>query len=313
MTVDPDGTVVGVDLGGTKITAGLVLSGGRVVDEVTVATPARQGADAVVSAVVAVVQQVIDMNDRHPIGIGIGSAGVIGDRGEVLAATDHLLGWAGAPLAASVEKATGLRTLAINDVHAHALGEARHGAGRGMGVVLVVAAGTGLGGAVVVDGKTMIGSRHLAGHLGHVPAAEAGDLECACGGRGHLETVSSGPGLVTVYRRAGGIADDARQVVAAAESGDETARAAVHVSGRALGRAIGGWINMIDPDVVVVSGGLAQAGTIWWDALDRGARGELIPLASGCPILKSQLGSRASILGAASLFADTHRYQEQHS
>jgi glucokinase len=93
----------------------------------------------------------------------------------------------------------------------------------------------------------LIGAHGAAGHLGHVPADAARGLPCSCGGTGHLEAVSSGPGLVDLYRRHGGVADDARRVVAAAAA-DPVARDCTATAGRALGRALGGWVNLLDPD-----------------------------------------------------------------
>ncbi|MGH3641226.1 MAG: ROK family protein [Mycobacterium sp.] len=303
----PRSTFIGVDLGGTKTAAGLVASDGQVLIELSAPTPALEGPSAIIGAVVDLTtrirRQAAERGLSAPEGIGIGSAGVIDPQtGRVLAATDHLRAWAGTPLADSVSVATGLPTRAINDVHAHALGEALHGAGHGKAVVLVVAVGTGLGGALVIDGHPMSGARNVAGHLGHVPAPEAEGLPCACGGRGHLETVASGTGLLAHYRRRGGDADDTRQIIDTAASGDDLASDCVRVAAWALGRAVGGWINMLDPDVVVVTGGLAQAGPLWWDALERAARQETIAAAADCPIVRASRGAQAAILGAAALF-----------
>lgn len=301
------GVTIGVDLGGTKVAAGLVFPDGQVVIEVSAPTPAREGPSAVIGAVVDLIARLQCLADERqlpaPTGIGIGSAGVVDPTtGRVLSATDHLRGWAGTPLADLVAAATGVSTRAVNDVHAHALGEALYGAGRGHNAVLLVAAGTGLGGSVVIDGRPMLGARNVAGHFGHIPAAAADDLPCACGRRGHLESVASGLGLLALYRRRGGHAEDARQVADSAAAGEELARDCIDVAGGALGRAIGGWINMLDPDVVVVTGGLAQAGPRWWAALERAARREIIAAAVDCPIVPATCGAQAAIIGAAALF-----------
>jgi glucokinase len=299
---------IGVDLGGTKIAAGLVVPDGQMALEVSEPTPAQDGPSAVIGAVVDLVMQLRSIADERelspPVGIGIGTAGVIDPTtGRVLAATDHLRGWAGTALTDLITAATGIPTRAVNDVHAHALGEALYGAGRGGNVVLLVAAGTGLGGSLVVDAQPMWGARNVAGHFGHVPVAEADDLPCACGRRGHLESVASGPGLLALYRRRGGHAEDARQVAELAAAGDEVARNCVDVAAGALGRAIGGWINMLDPDLVVITGGLAQAGPLWWAALERAARREIIAAAVDCPIVPA-CSAHAAILGAAALFSE---------
>lgn len=298
-----------VDIGGTKIAAGLVVptrQGAEVLARTQVATPAMAGGRAVVAAVVEVIATLTDEAARRgldaPGGVGIGSAGVVDESsGVVVAATDHIRDWAGTPLAAQVGAATGLATRVINDVHAHALGEFFHGAGRGHRSMLLVAAGTGVGGSFVLDGRPLLGARHAAGHLGHVVVPEAADLPCACGGVGHLEAVASGPGLATLYRRAGGATElDPRGIVAAAAD-DPIAARAVEVSGTAMGRAIGGWINLLDPGLVVVSGGLADPAGAWWEALQAAVPRETLPVVARCPVVPPTAGPDAALLGAAML------------
>jgi glucokinase len=299
--VDP---MLGVDLGGTKITAGLVLPGGRLAHVVTTATPARAGRQAVLDALLGLLGQVrgraAAAGDADAKAVGIGSAGVIDPRtGAVTAATEHITGWAGTPLAQHVASAVGLPTRALNDVHAHALGEARFGAGRGLGTLLLVAAGTGLEGALVVNGTVLTGHHGVAGHLGHVPAEPARGLRCACGRVGHLESVASGPGLLALYRRRGGHAARAEDVAESARTGDPLATACLTLTGRALGHAIGGWVNVIDPDAVIVTGGLGDSGPLWWDALGRAAYEQCVDTVRACPVLPAELGARAAVLGAA--------------
>ena len=142
--------------------------------------------------------------------------------------------------------------------------------------MLVVAAGTGLGGSLVLDGVPVTGARHVAGHLGHIPAPEADGLPCSCGRTGHLEAVASGPGLLALYRRRGGNAADTRRVIALAETGDPVALDSVSTAAGALGRAIGGWVNMLDPDAVILTGGLAQSGPLWWSTVVDTARAQYI-------------------------------------
>ncbi|OMH24719.1 hypothetical protein BKD30_07555 [Tersicoccus phoenicis] len=305
------GPVIGLDLGGTKIAAGLVGPDGGIRHEASVGTPATAGPEAILAAMSALVAPIVTAaaaEGSPAVGLGVGAAGVIDPAtGVVTAATDHVRGWAGTPVADRLAAATGLPVRVVNDVHAHALGEARNGAGLGGSAVLLVAAGTGLGGALVLDGRVLTGGRGVAGHLGHVPSPEAAGLPCSCGRTGHLESVASGTGLADRYRagaagrpptpgpRSG--ADVARL----AEAGDPWALTCLETSAVALGRAIGGWINTLDPDVVVVTGGLARAGTRWWDRLRDAVATETIPAAAGCPVVPATLGPRAALIGAASL------------
>jgi glucokinase len=296
--------IIGVDLGGTKTAAGLVLPGGHLELHCTAATPAGAGPAAIITVVTDLITRIQHKAQRSGLptaqAIGIGAAGVIDpDSGVVLSATDHLTDWAGTPVAELVSTQTGLPVRVINDVHAHAIGEARYGAGRGRSALLVVAAGTGLGGSLVLDGVPITGARHAAGHLGHVSVTEAEGLVCPCGQTGHLEAVASGPGLLATNRRRGGHASDTRHVITLAETGDPVALHSVTTAAAALGRAIGGWVNMLDPDAVILTGGLAQSGPLWWSSVIDTARRQYIDAVAGCPLLPAERGTDAAILGAA--------------
>ncbi|MDV3124162.1 ROK family protein [Mycobacterium sp. 21AC1] len=299
-----EAATIGVDLGGTKTAAALVLPGGDIELCCTAATPAGSGPIAMIDNLSALVTGI-----RHkaaqsglpaPVAIGIGSAGVIdSDHGMVLSATHNLSDWGGTPLAELVSARTGLPVRAINDVHAHAIGEATYGAARGLHSVLMVAVGTGVGGSFILDGAPLGGARHAAGHLGHTPVPEAEGLLCTCGRTGHLEAIASGTGLLALHRRRGGAAPDTRRIVMLAESGDPVALECLTVSATALGRAIGGWVNLLDPDAVILSGGLAESGQLWWSAVTDAANREYIDAVAGCPLLPAQRGAHAAILGAA--------------
>ncbi len=293
--------VLAVDLGGTKIACGVVV-GSLVTWRTTVPTPAQDGPEVILAAVHDVLEAARQRADARLIGVG--SAGVIDERtGTVLAATAHLAGWTGTHLGAEIADRTGLATVCLNDVHAHALGEHQAGAAAGAASSLLVAAGTGLGGSLVLGGQPLFGAHHRAGHLGHVPSGEADGLECSCGGTGHLECIASGAGLLAAARAAGSLVADTAELARRAQAGDKVARRWLVRSGTALGRAIGGWVNTLDPEVVVVAGGLTRAGAIWWDALTSSARAEALDSAA-LRIVPAALGDDAALVGAAA-FART--------
>lgn len=300
--------VLAADLGGTKITAAVVTTAGTLLARRTVPTQAQHGPDAVVAALVEALMTVRDeaaagaapAGSPAPVAVGIGSAGVVDSAsGRIVSATDAIPGWAGTELAARVREALGLDTRVLNDVHAHALGEATSGAGAGKSSLLLVAVGTGVGGAVVRDGAVVTGARGLAGHVGHIPAPEAVGVPCTCGRTGHVEGLASGPGTLSTYRRAGGEAADTREVVARAEAGEELAGEVLRTCSFAVGRMIGGLLNVTDPEVVVVSGGMAGAGPLWWQGVHDGVAHEAIDLVAGTAVLPATAGSDAALLGAA--------------
>lgn len=300
---------LGIDIGGTKMSAGIVDASGAVLAREQVPTPAADGANAVLGSVIDLARMLMSgfASAHQIVAVGVGAAGVV-DPFErmVVSATSTLPGWAGTKLGPVLEDALQLPVAVQNDVHAHALGEARFGAGQGHHTVLVVAAGTGIGGALVVDGTVQLGAGFSAGHYGHLAVAEADGLACTCGRSGHLEMIAAGPAVCAAYRRegGGGVVVEARDVFALAAGGDRIAARSVAIAASSLGRAIGGLINALDPNVVVVGGGLADAGETWWRPVRSGVDSQTIPSTAGCPVLPAALGRDAAIIGAASAALD---------
>lgn len=281
-------------------------------------TPGSQGPEAILAVAADLVAGLATSTAGlgSPLALGVGSAGVVEPvSGRVVGSTDVLRDWAGTDLVGELGARTGLPTAAVGDVHAHGLGEAARGAGRGHVSVLVLAVGTGIGASVVVDGRPLLGARGVAGHAGHQPSVHAGRLPCTCGGRGHLEALASGPALVQEYLRRGGQpVADLREMASRAgvtappssEGGppvvrDDVALQVIWLGGTAVGAALGGLANVVDPDVVVVGGGVAGLGAHWWGPLEDAFRAELLPALGALPLLPSTLGGDAALLGAAAL------------
>lgn len=312
--VDPDARlVVGVDLGGTKIAAALVDETGTAGPVGTVPTPARSGPGAVLDAVAGLVRDVVAVaapgSDAPTLaGLGVGTAGVVdAGSGMILSATDAISGWPGTDVVGGLrERLADLLTPGAalpvrNDVDAHAAGEAWRGAAAGHPSALLVAVGTGVGAAVVLSGEPLRGAHHVAGEMGHMPSPAATGMRCGCGRLGHLEAIGSGPALHRHYLHLGGdpAARDARAVCARADAGEALAARAVRTSARAVGQAVAGIVTVVDPAVVVISGGMADAGPLWWDALEGALRAELVEPLADLLLVRSRLGGQAAILGAA--------------
>ncbi|WP_269940064.1 ROK family protein [Arthrobacter sp. HY1533] len=303
--------VVGVDLGGTKTAAGVVGEDGSVLLTGQVPTLNRDGGEAILDATAELVRSLVEQAAAKGAtveAVGIGSAGVINAaEGTVISATDAILGWSGTHITAGMTARLGLPTTVVNDVHAHALGEALHGAGAGAATALMVAFGTGVGGSFVVDGQPLLGHHFVGGHMGHFasPLAEhrGVPLPCSCGHAGHVEAIASGPAIHAAYLRLGGspALEDTKAVFESARAGDDLALAVIAKAAAAAGQAVGGLINILDPAVVVVSGGLADAGSLWWDAMEWAMRDELLAPLASVPVVRASLGNTAAIVGAASL------------
>ncbi|MBM7817969.1 glucokinase [Cellulosimicrobium cellulans] len=312
--------VVGVDLGGTKTAAASVAPDGALGPVRSVPTPAAAGPEAVLDAVAGLVREVVaaagspDGGPARLRALGVGTAGVVDvGRGVIVSATDTLPGWPGTDVAGGLRRrlasggATPLgaeRPLPVfveNDVDAHAAGEVWLGAAAGARSALLVAVGTGVGAAVVLDGRPLRGAHHVAGELGHMPVPGAELLRCPCGRTGHLEAIGAGPAIHRRYLALGGDAasPDTRDVVARAGAGEELAATVVRDAAQAVGRAVAGVVTVLDPEVVVVGGGLAGAGDLWWSALEGALRAEVVDVLADLPLRRAALGNEAAIVGAA--------------
>ena len=189
---------IGVDLGGSKIAAGLVSDDGRLLERRLVATSASQGVSSVLTRIGELIGELQERARDKGVkveGVGVATAGAVdGERGVLAASTDALAGFGGLRLRERLEKLLSLRVAVLNDVQAMALGEQRFGVGSEGKDVLYVAVGTGVGGAMTRGGELVLGAHGFAGDIGHVLVDASGaGRRCPCGRRGHLEAYVSGP------------------------------------------------------------------------------------------------------------------------
>lgn len=276
----------------------------------SVPTNAKRGGAAVLQSIVDVVRELIDAAEMPVAGIGVGTAGVVNPAtGSIADANDIMPGWTGQPVRQCLEDEFGLPSAVLGDVQAHALGEARWGAARGASSCLVVGIGTGLGGAFVANGQVMKGFHGAAGHIGHTLHPAAVGLVCACGKQAHVETVTSGTAIAAAYQgRAFGDELDAGRmgdhVASCAAEGELEAVAVLETAGRALGEALGSWCNILDPELVVLSGTVTQAGPLWRRAVDEGFKSQVLGPLADTPVVYAGLGSDAPLVGAAENLLD---------
>ena len=309
-------SVVALDIGGTKVGGALVRYepglAPRVTHHTSVPTEAARGGADVLARVRAFALELLAAAradaDCDVLGVGVSSAGTIRESdGLVAFANDIMPGWMGQPLGAALEEACGLPVAVLNDVHAHGLGEARHGAACGARVAIIAAAGTGLGGAVIINGDVFSGAHGYAGTLGHCLHPAALGVPSGWPGTGHLESVVAGSGIEERYRAAGGEALSGAQISARANAGEALARSVIEQSGRALGESIASWADVLDPELVVLSGSVTKAGAIWRDALQAGFESFCLPDLAGLPLVDAVLGDDAPLIGAAERLLDKVR------
>lgn len=260
---------VGIDIGGTKIAGGVVDSGGRIIEKVRVDTP---------HDTVTLAQAVVDMANHfrtaHDIeAVGVAAAGFIDrERANVIHAPN--IAWHNEPLKTTLQHGIGLPVTIENDANAAGWAEYRFGAGRGIHHMVMLTMGTGVGGAVIVDGELFRGGHGIAAELGHLRFIRGG-LPCGCGQNGCLEQYASGRALqreANTIADAGGIGrtlaahrDEHGTISGPAISrlvlaGDPGAIEAIHRVATALGEACGGFQAVLDPELFVIGGGVAQLG-----------------------------------------------------
>lgn len=310
-----DPLTVGVDIGGTKVLAGVVDSAGTVL---AVEQRPTQGHDPA-----AVEDTIVDLVSgfarRHEIAaVGIGAAGFVDSTRSVVMFAPHL-NWRREPLRAKVAERLRLPVVVDNDANTAALAECRYGAGRGHRYVLCVTLGTGIGGAIVIDNRVFRGANGMAGEFGHLQVVPDGH-RCECGNRGCWEQYASGNALLREARElvragspmaqalsglVGGDADELRgpQITAAAREGDPLSQELLADVGRWLGVGLAGLTAAFDPHCVVVGGGLAEAG----DLLLGPARESFARTLTGRghrepPVIAAAtLGPQAGFVGAADM------------
>ena len=299
-----------LDIGGTKIAGAIVaLEGGaqpRIVARKTVPTEAARGGDAVLATVIALARSLADAAEGTLAGIGVSTAGrVDAHDGSIAYANEIMPGWTGQPLGAALEEAFGIPVAVLNDVQAHALGEARWGAGRGAQTCVVVAAGTGLGGGIIAHGSIVRGNHGFAGELGCVPNPLGPAALGVDEGIVDLEAVAAGSGIEACYRKLTGKALSGAEISQAANDGEDDALRIIRQAGYALGVSLAGWTNMLDPDLIVLSGSVAKAGRIWRDEVSRGFLERIPDVLSQLPIVDAELGGDAPLVGATEFLLDT--------
>lgn len=260
---------IGADIGGTAVKAGLVERNGEVRFPFTVPTGAGKGREAIAAALTRAIEQVQESARAEQIelsGIGIATAGAVSQEdGSIFAATENLPGWSGFPLRTFAEERFHLPAFVVNDAQAAALSELRFGGGRGLSDFVAVTLGTGIGGGIVSNGMLLRGTHGFAGTIGHHVIREGG-RPCNCGRFGCLEAYVSTAALIAEYRANGGllpenVGEDAvyvQKISELASQGDIAAQKAYTALAGYLAEGIANLFNILDPQAVLLSGGLIE-------------------------------------------------------
>jgi glucokinase len=299
-------SIIGVDIGGTNIKAALV-TGRRINRRTRAPTRAELGVKGSIEQIISVIEPL----RKGAEAIGIGIAGIIDSKKGVVRYSPNLEEWKNVPLARILLNAFDVPVYVLNDVNAICLGEWKYGAGRGHENVFLFTLGTGVGGAAICEGKLLFGAHGFAGEFGHTTINFDGP-KCICGHRGHLERYAGARYIVARTRRkmAKRRSSLARQptltpeiIARAAKKGDRVAVEVFCEVGRYVGVGIANILALFDPDIIIISGGIARAGKVLFEPI----RSTVSRIALGAEhrhyaIVPAKLGDDAGILGAA-LFA----------
>ena len=320
--------IIGVDLGGTNTVVGAMTYDGSEPFAVhSIATRAELGADAVVARIANLIEQVISETSAATgrtradfIGVGIGSPGPLDRRRGVVIFTPNL-GWRDFPLRDRIQDAVQLPATLDNDANCATLGEWWLGAAKGAQNVIGFTLGTGIGGGIILEGRLYHGSSDVAGELGHT-TIDTNGRRCSCGNYGCLEAYASGPAIAERAREAlaGGepsilpamVGSDLSRLTAAtvyeaAHQGDELATEVVRDTARFLGAGIANMLNIFNPEIVVLAGGVTQAGDALFEPLRAEVRRRAFkPAVDACRIVPGSLNGKAGVIGAVATFAQQH-------
>jgi glucokinase len=309
--------VLAIDIGGTKLAAGVVDADGRMLARGEVPTLATEGLEPVLGRIVGLGRELLarpEVARARVQRIGVGCAGPVDLKAGLVFQPPNLPGWTRVPLTDHLQRALGLPTVLENDANAAALGEFRYGAGKGARSIVYMTVSTGIGGGIILDGKVWHGVKDAAGEIGHITVCPDGPL-CGCGNRGCLEAMSSGP---SIARRAREIVASGRQtrlsaisklaaadVVRLAQEGDAAAAEVWADAVKYLGIGVAAVITFLAPERVIIGGGVTKAGDSLFLPLRERVRQhvKLIPVDS-VPVLPAALGPDVGILGAAAVALD---------
>jgi glucokinase len=325
MAEEREALALGIDLGGTKILTAVADAEGKMLSRDHSITPAKEGQEAVVDSILESIGRALKQAGMAATGlaaIGIGAPGLSNPETGILFTSPNLPGWKDVPLRDIIQRELGTKAFLINDANAAAVGELYFGAGRGARNFIYITVSTGIGGGIIIDGRLYTGSHGTAGELGHMTIDDEGP-PCNCGNRGCWETLASGTALAREARRsiqdgaatsileyAGGDPEriNAEVIHEAAQAGDRLATELIARTAYYLGVGLANLINIFNPELIVIGGGLANMGDrLLKPAYDEAGRRAFPPSFREVRFARAELGRNSGVLGAAAFALEKMR------
>ena len=295
---------VGIDLGATRIKMALVDGRGRVSHRREVGTPFYAKKSQIIDSLVrniAYILRTSSTNKKDVAGVGIGVPGPVDSKKGFVRYFPNIKGWNNVPLKAILQRRLGLKVVLDNDVNAMTLAEHKFGAGRGAANLICITLGTGVGGGIIIDGRLYRGSTMCAGEIGHIPINEKGP-RCNCRGIACLERYVGNRYVLGRARRILGKGITLERIDELAKEGNKKALGIWQDVGNKLGVALTGAVNLLNPDMIIVGGGVSKAGELVLTPMRKTLKARAMKdQAAHVKIVRARLGGNAGIIGASLL------------
>lgn len=311
------GNRIGIDVGGTNVKIALVNEKGGIVYSNSIPTRAEMGYEYTVNSMKEAIKELLketNTSAKDVEGMGFGFPGQIDCQKGIVRLAPNIPGWVDVPIAEIMEKEFGIPTRVDNDVRCAALGELNFGAGKGCENLVCITVGTGIGSGLIINGKLVRGASNAAGEIGHIKLDMTGGPLCGCGDRGCLEAFASGPSIVAMAEEyiKGGKSTKYRElanpditpyvVSVAAQQGDPVAKRIFTIIGEYIGVGLASVVNLLNPEKIIVGGGVAAAGDILMTPIKETLVKRAMPISGGAvEVVPAQLGNTAGVIGASLL------------
>ena len=311
------GKRIGIDVGGTNVKIALV-EDGKIIYSNSVPTYAKMGYEYTVNNIKQSIRDLMketSTTEKDIEGIGFDFPGQVDYKTGIVKLAPNIPGWVNIPIAKLIEDEFHIPTKIDNDVRCAALGEMKFGAGRGCENFICITVGTGIGSGIVINGQIVRGASNAAGELGHIKLQMEDGPLCGCGDSGCLEAFASGPAIVAMaceYLKGGKSAKFAEMagdgeitpyiVAKAAETGDPVAKRIFEIIGYRIGMGLTSVINLLNPERVIIGGGVAECGELLLDPVKRTIKARAMKVAGETvEIVPAELGNSAGVIGASML------------
>ncbi|MCD8378446.1 MAG: ROK family protein [Candidatus Gastranaerophilales bacterium] len=308
---------IGIDVGGTNVKIALVNEKGSIIYSNSIPTHAEMGYEYTINNMKEAVLELLKETKtaaKDIEGMGFGFPGQIDCQKGIVRLAPNIPGWVEVPIAEIMEKEFKIPTRVDNDVRCAALGELNFGAGIGCENLICITVGTGIGSGLIINGKLVRGASNAAGEIGHIKLDITGGPLCGCGDRGCLEAFASGPSIVAMAEEyiKGGKSTKYRElanpditpyiVSEAAKQGDPVAKQIFTIIGEYIGVGLASVVNLLNPEKIIVGGGVAAAGDILMTPIKETLVERAMPIAaSTVQVVPAQLGNTAGVIGASLL------------